>query len=149
MTPEENPIIEDLADLQARENEIPAGTTHIVWIYTGDKAAMLFRASDGMMLGMKKQETVVFGENKNRGQSRVFIDQKAAEAWLKKLAQYDMRAQANGSTIEDEITKPLTETYPVQLIERVKDSIVQLAEGSIEIPSGGVHPIRGAGKKYN
>lgn len=138
-------LIEDLEALQ--NPEIPAGTTHYVWIYTGDKAALLFRSSDGMMLGMKKQETVVFGENKNRGQSRVFVDHKAAEAWLKKLALYDMQAQRNGTTIEDEITKPLAEAYPVVLVDFVKDALVQLAEGSMEIPSGGVHPLRS--KKYN
>ena len=141
-------LIQDLENLQ--KPEVPEGTTHIVWIYTGDKAAMLFRASDGMMLGMQKQETVVFGENKNRGQSRVFIDRKAAENWLKRLAAFDLQAQANQKTMEEEIGNPLQLQYAsaVKVVDFVKDALVQLAEGSIgEIPSGGVHPLRN--KSYN
>jgi hypothetical protein len=135
-------LIQELSDLQ--NPEVPADTTHVVWIYTGDKAAMLFRSSDGIMLGMQKQETVVFGENKNRGQSRVFIDRQSAEKWLKRLAAFDLQAQAHKTTVEDEISKPLEAEYlaMAKVVDFVKDALVQLAEGSIDIPSGGIHPLR-------
>ena len=140
-------LIQDLEE--ASKDPIPPGASHVVWIYTGSHAAMLFRAGDGMMIGMQKQETVVFGENRNRGQSRVFIERQHAEKWLKgTLAAYDLWSQACSKPVEDLMGQPIPAEYIPNVVDFVKDSVVQLVgDGEIEIPSGGVHPLRT--KRYN
>ncbi len=50
--------------------------THIIKTYETNDAEMLFRASDGMMIGMREKVTVIFGDDPNR---RVYLHGKVCQ----------------------------------------------------------------------
>lgn len=56
--------------------------THIIKTYETNDAEMLFRASDGMMIGMREKVTVIFGDDPNRRVSRIFMESEHASAFL-------------------------------------------------------------------
>lgn len=63
--------------------------THIIKQYPTNDAEILFRASDGMMIGMKEKVTVLFGEDPNKRVSRIFMESEQASAYLRKIASDD------------------------------------------------------------
>ena len=59
------------------------GPTHILVSHASQRFAELYRAEDGVRLGQLKDITVIFGENPNRCEGRAFIDNDAANAWIR------------------------------------------------------------------
>lgn len=71
-------------------------TTHILLKYGSQKTEILFRAADGVCIGQAKDTVVVFGDEPNRKNSRVFLDHSFAKRWLTgKLARDDMAAKGD------------------------------------------------------
>lgn len=56
--------------------------THILNKYASQDHSQLFRASDGMRLGMQKDAVVIFGTNPNRAESAVFMNFQMAQDFL-------------------------------------------------------------------
>jgi len=56
--------------------------THIVVKHSADDKEYLYRASDGMRIGGRQHAVVVYGDNPNKSESRVFIDAHHAHEWL-------------------------------------------------------------------
>ena len=102
--------------------------THILKIFKSQNSEMLFRADDGICIGQRKNETVIFGEEPNKRSSHVFIDGAKAGAWLEAYAAEDLKKRS----------LPLD-----ALIEhRDAESIIQLAPGCIDLPKYGANPLR-------
>lgn len=57
--------------------------THIVISHPSQHTEGLFRASDGMYLGDCQKCMVVFGENPNKRESRIFLDHESAQRFLR------------------------------------------------------------------
>lgn len=60
-----------------------ARPTHIIKQYPSNDAEILFRASDGMMIGMREKVTVIYGDDPNKRVSRLFIDSDFASRYLR------------------------------------------------------------------
>ena len=65
--------------------------THILKIFKSQDSEMLFRADDGICIGQRKNETVIFGEEPNKRSSHVFINGAKAVAWLEAYAAEDLK----------------------------------------------------------
>jgi hypothetical protein len=63
--------------------------THILLIEKSQDTEILFRVSDGMMLGECQKNVVVFGAEPNKKTSRVFIDHENATDFLRLVADMD------------------------------------------------------------
>lgn len=86
--------MEDLKDNDA----IPP--THILKHHASEKEGWLFRANDGICVATYQELLVVFGENPNRREGRVFIDHAHARTWIEvKIANDDARAQGLAGAI--------------------------------------------------
>jgi hypothetical protein len=57
--------------------------THIVVTHSSDDKEYLYRASDGARIGGRQHAVVVFGDNPNKSESRVFIDAVSASNYLR------------------------------------------------------------------
>ncbi len=64
--------------------------THILQIYPDKKQEMLCRASDGIVLAMRAQQSVIFGDDLNKRRSHIFHSEEKALEFLKGLAQKDI-----------------------------------------------------------
>lgn len=56
---------------------------YILVVHKSQKAEMLFRASDGIMVAMRQEAVVVYGDNPKDKSSYTFIDGEEAAKWLK------------------------------------------------------------------
>ncbi len=56
---------------------------YILVVHKSQKAEMLFRAEDGMMVAMRQDAVAVIGESPKVKDSRTFIDSEAAANWLR------------------------------------------------------------------
>ena len=65
--------------------------THILKIFKSQNSEMLFRADDGICIGQRKNETVIFGDEPNKRSSHVFINGAKAVAWLEEYAAEDLK----------------------------------------------------------
>ena len=102
--------------------------THILKIFKSQNSEMLFRADDGLCIGQRKNETVIFGDEPNKRSSHVFIAGEKAGAWLEAYAAEDLKKR--GMAVD-------------ALIDRQDaESIIQLAPGSIDLPKYGASPLR-------
>lgn len=102
--------------------------THILKMFKSQNSEMLFRADDGICIGQRKNETVIFGEEPNKRSSHVFIDGAKAVAWLEAYAAEDLkkRGVAGDALVEHQDA----------------ESIIQLAPGCIDLPKYGANPLR-------
>ena len=116
--------------------------THILKIFKSQNSEMLFRADDGICIGQRKNETVIFGEEPNKRSSHVFIDGAKAGAWLEAYANTDLLAtyaQKLGVNPQE-----AAEGWKMEAVIDRQDaeSIIQLAPGSIDLPKYGANPLR-------
>lgn len=103
--------------------------THIIDVYPSQESEMLFRASDGICIGMRKKETVVFGDEPNKRNSHVFIDGMHAKKWMETvLATRDLKEHGGVGLVELEFHD--------------KESVISLAGGEIGFPSSAPRPIK-------
>lgn len=97
--------------------------THIVMNYLSQDAEILFRADDGVAIAQRKKTVVLFGEDPNRKQSRVFIDPEHASRYLRNVV-----------TLKDLTDRD--KLGEVSLDERDGEPIIQLPDNAVEIPGG-------------
>ena len=57
--------------------------THILKHYDSQNYTAMFRADDGILIAIFKDEAIVFGEEPNKRQSRVFLSTEYARKWLR------------------------------------------------------------------
>lgn len=97
--------------------------THIVIRYDSQDSDILFRAVDGIAIGQRKRTVIVYGEDSNKKQSRVFIDSEHAKQWLRgKCADLDLtHTGAPG---------------PVSIDERDGEPLIQMPGDVVELPGG-------------
>lgn len=86
--------MEDTIDL-AREFEsikdkIPVNVTHLVMTLPSRRNAGMWRMKDGMFIGEAADKMVIYGENPNKRESRLFIAHKWAKAFLHTVATEDL-----------------------------------------------------------
>jgi hypothetical protein len=111
--------------------------THILGVYPTADSEMLFRAADGVCIGMRKSETVVFGDEPNKRRSRIFIDKEHATKWLKTtcaewdLKEYPQKFYDSGKDRDK-----------VVLEERNMEGAIIRLPDSIEFPANGPTPRR-------
>lgn len=127
--------IEDiaLATVAAKEEEPLNETTHILTTYDSKDQADLYRA-DGMLVASRQGDLVRFGHDIATAQSRLFLNVDFAKAWLRKLAEVDLKAQA------DEV--PLHEcVYAYGSIHRTAAIEERNAESVLTLPGNlkGIH----------
>ena len=103
-------------------------TTHILLIFKSQNSEMLFRADDGICIGQRKNETVIYGDEPNKRSSHVFIDGVKAGAWLEAYASEDLKKRG--------------ETGIASVEHRDGEPIIQLAPDSIDLPKYGANPLR-------
>jgi hypothetical protein len=72
---------------------VPQGApaTHILKFYPKRHATILYRAEDGIALGLRENQVVIFGENFNKRESRCFISEVKGDVWLEGLAAKDLK----------------------------------------------------------
>ena len=115
--------------------------THIVIFWKSNEAEHLYRASDGIQIGQRKDHVVLFGENPNKKESRVFIDAASASKYLRGVVPQEDQArirltdiQANGIA---NVTTP--KTFTLEL--RDAEHLVIAPSGAIELPGSGTRKL--------
>lgn len=113
--------------------------THVLLIEASQATEILFRVSDGMMLGECQKNVVVFGAEPNKKTSRVFIDHENATAFLRYVAHLDA---AKIHPLQDYMTFPqLAEPGNAVIEERNVEGLIVLPPNSRELVSnGGIMP---------
>lgn len=56
--------------------------THILMHFKEHNMETLYRASDGVQIAGHQNQTVIFGENPNRRESRLFLDFESGSKWM-------------------------------------------------------------------
>lgn len=79
-------------------------TTHILIDYPKQGVTHLFRACDGMMIGMRIQTQVKWGLTPTETQTRVFLNEACAAFFLK-----DTAARADVVNVDSSLTDPIFE----------------------------------------
>lgn len=64
--------------------------THILQVWPSQKQEVLFRASDGIRLGIRSHQMVIWGDDPNKERSHVFLSDEKAQEYLLGLAQADI-----------------------------------------------------------
>lgn len=77
--------------------------THILIVYESQDSEVLFRADDGIGIGQRKRTVVVYGEEPNKKQSRVFIDNEHAGRFLRGKVCQDDLDQHGGGTVDIDV----------------------------------------------
>ena len=102
--------------------------THIVIFWKSNEAEHLYRASDGIQIGQRKDHVVLFGENPNKKESRVFIDAASASKYLRgQVPMQDMKDRA--------------EPRIVRVEERDAEHLVIAPSGAIVLPGSGTRKL--------
>jgi hypothetical protein len=81
--------------MQAKKGAPLAGSTHILISHESQDQEDLYRA-DGMLVASRQKDLVRFGHDIGTAQTRLFLNPELAKAWLKKLAEVDVRAHREG-----------------------------------------------------
>lgn len=98
--------------------------THIVVKYSSQNSEILFRAFDGIAIAQQKNAVLVYGEDPNKKQSRVFIDPEHARRFLReKVAADDLKNIPSGGT-------------DVVIEDRDGESILTMPADAMELPGG-------------
>ena len=108
--------------------------THILVMYRGQKSSMLFRAENGMLVGMQQNAVVVMGDTPHHKTSHTFIDVEHAMRFLAQTyPAMDLKAQER-------------EELPM-IEERDGESHgLYLPEDSLEMPGFGPGGVKGFSK---
>lgn len=114
-----------LAAVEAKEEEPLAETTHIITTYDSKDQEDLYRA-DGMLVASRQGDVVRFGNDIATAQSRLFLNVEASKAWLRKLAQVDVRAAAQGAAMGELAYNYANIAEPVSIEERNAESLLTL-----------------------
>lgn len=115
--------------------------THIIQKWRSQKQHVLFRALDGIRLGTYMQNTVIFGDDPNRGRSHVFVSEEKAQQFLRDLAQHDIDGTlpevATGRGVQTFCTRFANyDNIGVACIhDQEMEGEVILAPGSIDLPN--------------
>lgn len=127
--------IEELAqkNVDAREEEILAGVTHIIesrdYSREGEAATArardLYRA-DGMLIGSQQGDIVRYGDDIGTAKNHMFRTDADAQAWLRRLADIDCYAQ--------DIEKPMHECIYDQVPRGLAK--VQEIDGGVKVLAG-------------
>ena len=117
---------EQAAEFIARHYSVEP--THIAVTYLSKQVMMLFRARDGIQVGMRKGETIVWGEDPSNAKTRIFIDEQHADKFLRSVvAQADW--EKNPTPAENE-RRCYSQGYPTKppswarIIERDGESLI-------------------------
>ncbi len=112
-------------------------TTHIVKKYESQNSEILFRATDAIAIGQRKNEVVVYGEDPNRKTSRVFIDSKHASRFLREvIPDQDLRLRGPFTGSPEERPSGPEQIYvDVDVIDG--EPVISLAGADIELPVPG------------
>ena len=86
--------------------------------------AVLYRASDGLMIGQANDTLVQFGENPQAGQMRNFMDHKHAVTFLRKIADRDWAAENGEDPTAPDFLKRVASGYAANIEERDSESRV-------------------------
>ena len=114
--------------------------THVLLIEASQATEILFRVSDGMMLGECQKNVVVFGAEPNKKTSRVFIDHENATLFLRYVADLDA---AGVHPLQDYASNTLPGQCEGKAVieDRNVDGLIVLPPNSRELVSnGGVVP---------
>ena len=115
--------------------------THVLLIEASQATEILFRVSDGMMLGECQKNVVVFGAEPNKKTSRVFIDHENATEFLRKVAFMDANGCPELQNYIPWLEKNGLMAIDAQIEERNVEGLVVLPPGSRELVSnGGIMP---------
>ncbi len=112
--------------------------THILLLEPSQQTEILFRVSDGMMLGECQKNVVVFGAEPNKKTSRVFIDHENATNFLRRVADMDavgIHPLHDYMSGDAKILQNCAGEAKIE--ERNVDGLVVLPEGSRELVSNG------------
>jgi hypothetical protein len=95
--------------------------THILVFFKSQNVDYLYRATDGVRIGQRKDTTVIFGEEPNKCQGRVFVDMDYAARWLASEVPYqDLKARGIDTDVFIDI--------------RNGEPLVELPANSLQLP---------------
>lgn len=90
------------------------GKTHILIHYLKGQQSQLFRASDGMLIGIRIGQVVKCGDDPNHARQHIFLNESCADLHLKSLALEDLLSVEDPflkvADIEERDGEPLIET---------------------------------------
>ncbi len=121
--------------------------THILQIWPSQKQEVLFRASDGIRLATRSQQTVIFGDDPNKGRSHVFVSEEKAVEFIKSLARRDIHGELPLQDVKpghyqqpafiSRFPGTTTNNFLREAVidEQQMEGKVVLAEGSIDLPN--------------
>jgi hypothetical protein len=85
--------------LEVAKQDAPAAhATHILMIHASRKQEDLYRA-DGMLVASRQDDLVRFGHDIATAQSRLFLNSELAAAWIRRMADIDIEAEAIGEPV--------------------------------------------------
>ena len=113
--------------------------THVLVTHKSQNIEILFRATDGIMIGMQKAKIVVFGERPNFKDSRTFMEDQQARDWLRfNVARADIQAQREQTDSSAEILKTPDKTIMPALDIRDGEGLVVLPPDAMELTGGAI-----------
>lgn len=75
-------------------------STHIIRNYTAKKTSTLHRVSDGVVIAVRQERKIAWGEDPAQQQGRVFADEQYAQRFLRRVADLD-QAMRKGHVCKD------------------------------------------------
>ncbi len=111
--------------------------THVLLIEASQATEILFRVSDGMMLGECQKNVVVFGAEPNKKTSRVFIDHENATLFLRFVADLDAAGVHPLQNYADNVLLPEQWQGKANIEDRNVDGLIVLPPDSREMVSNG------------
>lgn len=91
---------------EAKERPIDATKTHILVRHKTVDQTDLYRI-DGLIVASQQKDLVRFGSDISTAQNRLFFNAETARAWLRRLADVDLHAAADGVPLHT-----IVDTYP-------------------------------------
>ncbi len=111
--------------------------THVLLIEASQATEILFRVSDGMMLGECQKNVVVFGAEPNKKTSRVFIDHENATLFLRYVADLDASGIRELQNYHQSFAPGASLPNKANIEDRNVDGLIVLPPGSRELVSNG------------
>jgi hypothetical protein len=104
-------------------------TTHLITKLPSQEQEILYRVSDGIALGRRSDDTIVFGEELKEMGTRKFINAEYAKRWLRKLASMELVSVRRGQLNLTEYVE--SDLQPRAVIEEISlEKLIQLAPAS-------------------
>lgn len=134
--------------------------THILLTYPSQDSEILFRASDGMMIGERQKVTVIYGEDRNaphsdprRSRSRVFLEGGTIMHNGEEYPWNDFGSRFLREVVTREDLNLSATSDPPELEIRCQEQSIILSPDSLQMrTNGGGMPavqVNRFGKKYN